>query len=249
MVIGVFFVYIIDGTRHRLFKEMFDYTLPMFYIQFCQQYNTSVVNEVLTSGLSLIGFWLTIFVWGGVFIQGIVRSLRSLGLNSSADLVVYVSAFLGLFVFFLYSYMGSYEFQNSITLFLVTVCFTIILPINFIAISGYYVLSVVKGAGPKSLIVGEFFTDFLNIISFFLRIGVQWIRVTIVIVTLFMANELVIGYDVWGFMEASLGTSFLTAARLGLEVLHTFILIAVQGIAFFAMLLGLFQLLFTVFTK
>lgn len=105
---------------------------------------------------------------------------------------------LGLFIFYILGFY-LYIYSNMFImfyLFLYIIIFFIILimciPFSLLFTYGFFIPYYLRGASNITFLVYEIFLDYINIISFFLRIGVQFIRIFLILLTIYTYNELYI---------------------------------------------------------
>ena len=179
--------------------------------------------------------------------------------NALDDLLVGV---MFIFLFFFYNFLGCFSFFFSCsyslgfsTLFLM-LCFMLIsIPVTMVYNFGFYFIISIRGGATTLSYLYELILDYVNLISFALRLCIQLVRVVVIGVTYYMYNHLFFVYNY--LVTPSTGTvmesSFLLSdylimwARLVFEVGHTFIIFGIQLTAFSVMILWLFQFLFTLF--
>ena len=141
------------------------------------------------------------------------------------------------------------------TLFL-ALCFMLIsIPTTMVYNFGFYFIISIRGGATTLSYIYELILDYVNLISFALRLCIQLVRVVVIGVTYYMYNHLffVYNYLVMPSSGVVMSSSFelsnmlLMWARLIFEVGHTFVIFGIQLTAFNVMILWLFQFLFTLF--
>ena len=136
-------------------------------------------------------------------------------------------------------------------LFHLFVCLAVsIVLVPFVALYnfGFYLIINIKGASASLSYFYELVQDNINLLSYFLRVCIQLVRVITITVTYFGYNHLVMSYN-FRITGASLSFSDLSLSlvRFVFELVHTIIIFIAQMLSLFMMVLWLFQFLFTVF--
>lgn len=180
-------------------------------------------------------------------------------INALDDLLVGV---LLIFLFFFFNFLGCFAFLFSCSyslgfsmLFLGLCLMLISIPTTMVYNFGFYFIISIRGGATTLSYVYELILDYVNLISFALRLCIQLVRVVVIGVTYYMYNHLFFVYNyltlpaTGSVMEGSfsLVDYLLMWARLVFEVGHTFVIFGIQLIAFNVMILWLFQFLFTLF--
>lgn len=180
-------------------------------------------------------------------------------MNALDDLLIGV---LLIFLFFFFNFLGCFAFVFSLTLnfafsmLFLAVCFMLVsIPVTMLFNFGFYAIISIRGGATTLSYLYELILDYVNLVSFALRICIQLVRVVVIGVTYYMYNHLFFVYQylslpLTGFIEVysiELSQISLMWARLIFEVGHTFVIFGIQTIAFNVMILWLFQFLFTLF--
>ena len=173
--------------------------------------------------------------------------------NSSDDFLLILSLFIFFFFFNFYGFFCLSHFTAPNVLFHLFSCLTVsLILVPFVALYnfGFYLIINIKGASASLSYFYELVQDNINLLSFFLRVCIQLVRVITITVTYFGYNHLVMSYN---FRVTSVNLSFsalsLSLVRLLFELLHTIIIFIAQMLSLFMMVLWLFQFLFTVFVS
>jgi hypothetical protein len=160
---------------------------------------------------------------------------------------------IGLFFFYIaYDFMLTWLY---LTYFLVVFVLVILVPTTLLLEYGYYYLVYLRGSNKTLSFIYELILDYINIVSFFLRIGVQFMRILILLLTIHGYNELFLEYNnIFDFnfninLQTSLVLVLVTLLHFVFEYGHILIIFAIQYIAFNVMVFWLFQFLFTMFNS
>lgn len=184
-------------------------------------------------------------------------------INALDDLIV--SVFI-IFMFFFFNFLGCFGYvwnigynTTFILVFATLVLMLVLIPVTMVYNFGFYFIISIRGGATTLSYVYELILDYINIISFTLRLCIQLVRIVVIAVTYYMYNHLFFTYNYYiiDIFSWSAPTSYIMAfsadsllvqwGRLVFEVGHTFIIFGVQLIAFSVMILWLFQFLFTLF--
>jgi hypothetical protein len=135
-------------------------------------------------------------------------------------------------------------------------CFMLVsIPTTMVYNFGFYFIISIRGGATTLSYIYELILDYVNLISFALRLCIQLVRVVVIGVTYYMYNHLFFVYNYLVSPSTSsvfnglftLTSYLIMWARLIFEVGHTFVIFGIQLIAFNVMVLWLFQFLFTLF--
>lgn len=244
---------IIVKQYQTYFNESFLGQQFALYVDF-----TSVTHHI-NFGVFFFLFWLGILL--SLVIQKFnlfnLLKLAEKELNSLNDLVIEVSLLLVFFLYFIYDhyifFLNLHMFFNFIFL-LKTIVLLICLNISVFFIGcGFYIVAFLRGAGGKQIYTYELVYDFINLLSFTLRLTIQVARIfilTVLFYTFFHALS-----DIFFSHITNLWVAYIDSdSELGnyiyilFEYVHMFILVIVQVSAFIVMLFWLFQFLFTAFS-
>jgi len=180
-------------------------------------------------------------------------------LNSVDDLIYFVMLILILFLFIINSYFcflftGYYYVFAYYMYLIVCVLCVFSIPMFLLLEHGYYYAIYLRGSSVSLSFLYEVLLDYINIISFLLRIGVQFVRILILLLTLITYNELFVEYNniflvsSYSFTNNPLTFVVINVISFILEYAHVLIIFTAQCLTFSAMLLWLFQFLFTMFS-
>lgn len=189
-----------------------------------------------------------------------ITSLLSFGekeVNAIDDLLVAIFLFV---VFFFFNFFGGLHFTHSYSLSLGLVmlffymCMLLVsVPFVMLYNFGFYFVINIRGGATTLSCFYDLSLDFVNLLSFVLRLCIQLVRIIVIGVTYQMYNHLFLEYQ---YMIVSISWSELSEAttlnelvvawiRLIFEVAHLFVIFAIQFTAFSVMVLWLCQFLFT----
>lgn len=179
--------------------------------------------------------------------------------NALDDLLISV---LLIFCFFFYNFLGCFSFilpgsysTGFVYFFVILGGILLSIPTTMLYNFGFYFIINIRGGATTLSYLYELVLDYVNLVSFALRLCIQLVRIIVIGVVYYMYNHLffVYQYLVTPVSSTALQTTFtlssslITWARLVFEVGHTFIIFGIQLIAFNVMILWLFQFLFTLF--
>lgn len=208
--------------------------------------------------LSFILYWFVLNSDYNLFLTSLF-SFAEKEINALDDLLIGV---LLIFLFFFFNFLGcfAYIFSCSYSLgfsvLFLGLCFMLVsIPTTMVYNFGFYFIISIRGGATTLSYVYELILDYVNLISFALRLCIQLVRVVVIGVTYYMYNHLFFVYNYLTLpstgtvMQGSftLVDYLLMWARLVFEVGHTFIIFGIQLTAFNVMILWLFQFLFTLF--
>lgn len=179
--------------------------------------------------------------------------------NALDDLLV---CLLLIFLFFFFNFFGCFSFLFNcsyslgfVFLFTTLICMLVSIPFSMAYNFGFYFIISIRGGATTLSYTYELILDYVNFISFTLRLCIQLVRIIVIGVTYYMYNHLFFVYNYLVTPSISYNhsstfelTSYLIMwARLIFEVGHTFVIFGIQLTAFSVMILWLFQFLFTLF--
>lgn len=179
-------------------------------------------------------------------------------LNATDDLIWVVA--LVVFTYFLH-FFGCFTFDNlsALNLFLPYLIVGLLILLTFIPTSllinfGFFLVVSLRGASASLSVLYELTLDYINLVSYYLRLCVQLVRLVIITVTFYGYNHLIVTYSyIFHYSSAQeiiTGSLPLTsmALRLVFEAGHVFVMFIAQLGAFCLMVFWLFQFLFTLFS-
>lgn len=160
-------------------------------------------------------------------------------INSSDDFLVILYIILLFFFFnfygiFCFSYFST--FSIFINLFALLFISLVLLPLTALYNFGYYFIINIKGSGSSLSFFYELLQDNINLLSFFLRVYIQLVRLITITVTYFGYNHLVLSYN-FTSNTFNLGNSFVIFARFIFELAHTIIIFIAQMLSLMMMIL------------
>lgn len=174
-------------------------------------------------------------------------------INSSDDFLLVFSLvffffFFNFYGFFCLSYFSIFNVLAHLFGFLLLSL--LLMPLTALYNFGFYFIINIKGSAVSLSYFYELIQDNINLLSFFLRIYIQLVRLITITVTYFGYNHLVLSYnfDSIGF-DASLSSFVLSFLRFTFELVHTIIIFIAQTMSLLMMVLWLFQFLFTMFVN
>lgn len=176
--------------------------------------------------------------------------------NNYEEGIYYIFFFLFLTLYiFISLYFNILFFKNNLIYISMYVVFTIlfIIPINYLYTLGFNFISYIRGAAASLIFTYEFILDLSNLLSMFLRILLQFIRLIIIWVTLYTFNSLWIEVLFLGDNLLQNTTNLLIFLNKYIliiiyylfEIIHFFIIFIMQITAFLVMTFWLFQFLYT----
>lgn len=191
------------------------------------------------------------------------------------DIIIIFLALIFIFgVYFLINgFMQFFFFVNSFVLiFLILplfIFFVYVAPLCLLFDFGIYCFMYLRGSGPTSILIAELMYDLINLFAYYIRVCIQLARILLMLIAGGSLQEFIFYFGVdykmmFGgeyFLESiyniefnlkSISFFFFTKFPLFLlywvyEILHTYFVVTIQTIAFFAMLFWLFFYLFTFF--
>ncbi len=180
-------------------------------------------------------------------------------------------------VFFIFGWFFFFNYLNILTvlgevmfifLFLPVLLYILFLiPIYLLFDYGMHFLTYLRGAGSTSSLFMEFIYDCIAFLAFFIRLGVQNVRLLLITLTFFSLYEFILFFVNVNWFNANFEQlDRLVSASSGMqtsyyyflyavnkliywiyELLHTFFVTVAQFVAFFAMVFWLFLFLYTMF--
>lgn len=195
-------------VSHNYFTEVLSYLNNTFY------FNVSIPLQMSNSIVPTYLYQLTdvfyIFVYQPVsfvffislFSLNIIMMYLNINitriekeLNNIEDNIIFLILFILFFFYILgfYLYIHSnmyivfYMFLYTIWLFVFLI---ICIPFSLLFTYGFFLPYYLRGASNITFFFYEICLDYINIVSFFLRIGVQFIRVFLILLTIYTYNEL-----------------------------------------------------------
>lgn len=218
-------------------------------------------NSLYLNNFSLYSFNIY-FLYAGLFLLSLFYLFKSNfffktltlceeEINASDDFLVILYIVLLFFFFnfygiFCFSYFST--FNVFVNLFILLFISLILLPLTALYNFGYYFIINIKGSGSSLSFFYELVQDNINLLSFFLRVYIQLVRLITITVTYFGYNHLVLSYN-FTSTEFSLNSSVIVLIRFLFELVHTIIIFIAQMLSLMIMILWLFQFLFTVFVN
>lgn len=133
----------------------------------------------------------------------------------------------------------------------------ILLPLNLSYNWGFYTFIYIKGQSIKKNILFELLTDYIHLLSFFLRINIQLIRVLIILLVFYMYNDLYVElvYPTLNLNNLN-NTNFIyigfyfilkLLAHMLYEISHLWVIIGMQSGAFSMIVFIITQFLYSVY--
>lgn len=195
-------------------------------------------------------------------------------ISSIDDLIIFSVCVFYLFGWFFYlnvfTFFATRIYTASLLMILPLFFFTIIgMPTLLIYDFGLFFLVYLRGAGTTSLFMFELMYDYIAVMVFYTRIVVQNIRLLLMFFTLISLHDVFLFFSLGSqnlfksfnffeyfnvdyYTDASSSYSFLIILLqkifiLMYEVLHTYFIVLVQFISFFAIVFWLFLFLYTFF--
>jgi hypothetical protein len=174
-------------------------------------------------------------------------------INASDDFLLIFSL---VFFFFFFNFYGFFYFNYfnlfnvSAQLFMYLLISLVLMPLTALYNFGFYFIINIKGSAVSLSYLYELVQDNINLLSFFLRVYIQLVRLITITVTYFGYNHLVLTYN-FNLTDFHLNISsfFLVFARFVFELVHTIIIFIAQTLSLLLMILWLFQFLFTMFVN
>lgn len=260
----------------NMYSYLNTYNITLVDLSFLKNFTLSNNNILIFNNLTaflnqtfnIFFFYLFVVVVLTFFLNLMVMSLKPLKmliesekeLNNIDDFLIFFSLIQKLFFFIigLFFFYIAYDFMLTwlyLTYFLVVFVLVILVPTTLLLEYGYYYLVYLRGSNKTLSFIYELILDYINIVSFFLRIGVQFMRILILLLTIHGYNELFLEYNnIFDFnfninLQTSLVLVLVTLLHFVFEYGHILIIFAIQYIAFNVMVFWLFQFLFTMFNS
>ena len=204
---------------------------------------------------------LNIFLINNIYIYTIFFTESEKELNNFDDLLLVVIIFIVLYFysFFLFSivFLTNWYIKIFLLSLLSLKLILILIPLNMIYDYGCYFTFYLRGGSTSSIFFYEITMDYLNLISYFLRILMQLVRLIFIIGTLCEFNEFYLNFFNFFFNFFFINTVYTNLPLLNqiffffikfiLEVIHLFFIFIAQFLAFNVVILWLVQFLFTTF--
>lgn len=159
-----------------------------------------LIPYYIASGLVLFFFlyWLVLNSDYNIFLTSLF-SFSEKEINALDDLLVGV---LLIFLFFFFNFLGcfAYVFSCSYSLgfsvLFLGLCFMLIsIPTTMVYNFGFYFIISIRGGATTLSYIYELILDYVNLISFALRLCIQLVRVIVIGVTYYMYNHLFFVYN------------------------------------------------------
>lgn len=251
-----------------IIDEFFESFFPVFHENFlCLSSQIGIILLVMTTLLGFLMFvsLVAFFVSKPLFKISYVNFLMKLAeqeFNSSRDLVI-LSGFISVAsmvpsVFFLWG-----SFVNIFSVFFIInitnlIFITLIIPVMLTVGWGSYFTAYIKGQSIKKSIFLDLLTDYVHVLSFFLRIYVQLIRCAIITVVLFLYTDMYLEfiYPTLGKNQIKFDFNFLNSCAMFLielsatilyEIGHLWISLGMQSGAFTLIILVITQFLYSIY--
>lgn len=134
-----------------------------------------------------------------------------------------------------------------------------LLPINLMYNWGAYFPIYIKGQSIKKNIFVELMTDYIHLLSFFLRINIQLIRLVIITCVFYMYNEMYVEFiyptlnsstphaGFLGYIYTGAAFALKLTANLLYEVGHLWVMVGMQSGAFMMIIFVITQFLYSVY--
>lgn len=132
-------------------------------------------------------------------------------LNTIEDILIFNNV-LVLFIFFILGFYFYYVYIMSMALyFIYYTCIMLVyiiclLPVSLLVQYGFYSVYYLRGTSTSLNIVYEVTLDYINLISFFLRILIQFIRIFLILLTVISLNEIFLEINTF-FTDSSVYSS------------------------------------------
>jgi len=179
-------------------------------------------------------------------------------LNSIEDLYYTFSYIVSIFFinfFSLFCFFGKLAMSPIFIAVFVAGISLVLIPATLLTHLGYYFVVCLRGSSVNLSIVYELFLDYINTLSYFLRLVIQLVRIVIISVIFILYNEVIYSYSyIYSPVSCtSRPTNFVTDVILGVyvrvvfELVHVALIFIAQFSAFVVMLFWLFQYLCTLF--
>ena len=266
----VVFDYIYLGTFNALIKlfnintqimsssdtDAFEFT-PIFITDLLPSFDINfgfILNYVF---LLFFVFLFLNFFFANV-LNSVYVNVSEKKLNSFDDLVIIILLLLSfyfVYIFYLLGLVFLIDYENLFVFFFVLLLGIIVhILLNLVFNMGYYLSSFIKGAGDNKSIIYNLLFDYVNILSFHLRVLVQLVRIIVIYGTYYqlvlLYNEFSYSYSYinnlsYSYESYSTMSYILIYIRVVFEIGHTLIIFFMQAVVFSFMVFWLFQFLFT----
>lgn len=259
MFLNKFFAPATSTTTYTQLPNFPTITLVQDYILYAGDSFTTIPFVILSAlVLTFIINWFLLNSDYNIFLTSLF-SFSEKEVNALDDLLV---CLLLIFLFFFFNFFGCFSFLFNcsyslgfVFLFVTLICMLVSIPFAMAYNFGFYFIISIRGGATTLSYTYELILDYVNFISFTLRLCIQLVRIIVIGVTYYMYNHLffVYNYLVTPSLSYNTNSTFeLTSylimwARLIFEVGHTFVIFGIQLTAFSVMILWLFQFLFTLF--
>jgi len=259
MFFNKFFTPTINNALYTQTPQIPTITFVQDYILYAGDSFTSI--PALLISMLILAFVINWFILNSdynIFLTSLF-SFSEKEVNALDDLLV---CLLLIFLFFFFNFFGCFSFLFNcsyslgfVFLFTTLICMLVSIPFAMAYNFGFYFIISIRGGATTLSYTYELILDYVNFISFTLRLCIQLVRIIVIGVTYYMYNHLffVYNYLVTPTISYNTTTSFeltnylIMWARLVFEVGHTFVIFGIQLTAFSVMILWLFQFLFTLF--
>lgn len=178
-----------------------------------------------------------------------------------------IALLLTLLLCMIFSNIGGALFGTNLTslkfLYLTSIALLVylvaLLPINLIYNWGTYFPIYIKGQSIKKNIIIELMTDYIHILSFFLRINIQLIRLVIITCTFYLYNEMYVEFiyptlnstpansGILGYIYAGAAFALKLIANVLYEIGHLWIMVGMQSGAFMMIIFVITQFLYSIY--
>lgn len=259
MFFNKFFTPLTNSTQYTQLPKLPTITLIQDFVLYTGDSFTSIPVSILTMlSIAFLLNWLVLNSDYNIFLTSLF-SFSEKEVNALDDLLV---CLLLIFLFFFFNFFGCFSFLFNcsyslgfVFLFTTLVCMLVSIPFSMAYNFGFYFIISIRGGATTLSYLYELILDYVNFISFTLRLCIQLVRIIVIGVTYYMYNHLffVYNYLVTPSISYNTTTNFeltnylIMWSRLIFEVGHTFIIFGIQLTAFSVMILWLFQFLFTLF--
>ena len=196
-------------TKSRGTSEMFDFLLSYSPINFDSMILLSQNFPIMELFLIIFIGLLIIFIINSIiYVIGLINKKLSLKINNFINFYINIveKEIMGLSMLMrigicLFLFFASYNYSIAFTeitpiifyisLYFLGILFLTVLLIPFYLLFSYgaYFIAYVKGGSLKKSILFEFLADSLNLLSFFLRINIQFIRIALILFMFILYDE------------------------------------------------------------
>jgi hypothetical protein len=288
---------IIFYLEHPEYKTIHNSILVEHILPYISKIRFLIEMDTEREGIILIPFFVLDIVGRlglfGIFVLFIMNWYHNHSMNNSMDSDFLVNSLtieaeeeiasiddtnvLLLVIFFIFGWFFFFNYVSLATaigevmlifLFLPILMYILLLiPIYLLFDYGWHFVLYLRGAGSTSAILMEFIYDCIAFLAFFIRLGVQNVRLLLITLTFFSLYEFILFFanvswfnsnfeNLNSLMTHSQGAHysyyyflfFLSKLLYWVyELLHTFFVTVAQFVAFFAMVFWLFLFLYTMF--